>query len=142
MLIAVVGSSLAACGSEESAAESVPALEQRLDHVDRAIESGDLSAAAEEVRLLIDEATRAREDGRLDDAVAADVIRAADHLLDELEASTEPEQPTETSGTDLPEEDGDQGPDGGKEDKDGEKPDKDDEGGKDGEQGEGGGGDD
>ena len=139
--MALVGASLAACGSDETAADAVPALAQHLDDVDSAIESGDLTAAAEAVRRLIDEATRAREDGRLDDAVAADVIRAADRLLDELAASTEPE-PTETTETDPPDGDGDQGPDEGKDNEDGVKPDKDDEGGDGDDRGEGGGGDD
>jgi hypothetical protein len=136
LVAALSASTVAGCGSDTTAAEAVPALAERLDAVDTAIESGDLTAASEAVDRLIDETTRARDDGRLDQAAAAEVIEAAERLHAELDAEAQHKQSTPTP--DPSGGGGEEGADEGKQDEEkDEKPDKDDEGHKG--EGEGGG---
>lgn len=97
-LSAVVAvAALAGCGSDTSPADAAPALGRQLDAVDAAVASHDYTAARTAIKALVDEAAKARADGKID-AAQADAIRsAASSVLAQLpQDRANPPQPAES----------------------------------------------
>gem|GEM_PF-6612666 len=77
------------CADEEPPGDSAPALAERLEQVDAAIEDGDLGGARRAVDDLVADTARARVEGDITDEQAERIFDAAQDVLAEL---PEPEE--------------------------------------------------
>jgi hypothetical protein len=117
-LVLVIGAvvlMLVGCG-RSSAADAVPALDERLAAVDTAIARDDFDAAREALDRLVRTTTEARRAGELDPEQADAILAAAATLEARLPAPEEPsadaETPSPTPST-PPDDDQEDGGDGG-----------------------------
>lgn len=104
---AAVALALGGCGGDETAADKVPALGDRLEQVDDAIVDGEYDAARESLDELVRAATRARGNGNLTEREADRILAAAAELAaalpEEDEApEEEPEESQEPTPTPTP----------------------------------------
>ena len=90
-------------GDDETAADRVPTLGDRLEEVDDAIVDGEYDAARESLDELVRVATRAEDDGDLGAREADRILAAAAELAAALQAQDEePEEEPEDTETPTP----------------------------------------
>ena len=77
----------AGCGDETSPGEAVPALSQRLERVDQAIETGDFANAREQLDRLVAETARADVAGEISNEQADRILEAVEAVLAGLPAA-------------------------------------------------------
>ena len=88
------------CSDEEPPGDSAPALADRLDKVDAAIEDGDYDAARKAVEELAAETAQARIEGDITDEQAERIFEAVEDVRAEL---PEPKDEDEDKDKDEPE---------------------------------------
>ena len=94
---------LGGCGSDETAADKVPALGDRLEEVDDAIVDGEYDAARETLDELVRVASQAQADGDLGAREADRILAAAAELAAALPPEEEePEEEPEETETPTP----------------------------------------
>lgn len=115
----VLGGALAlsACGADPSPNDQLPQLGTTLSKVQQSLAAGETARAQAQLRVLVAQATAAREAGDLTEAQAREVLAAAENLLSALPAP----KPTPPAPVTTPSPSRE--PTGGTDDKD-EKPDK------------------
>lgn len=93
----------AGCGDETSPGEAVPALSQRLERVDQAIEAGDYADARAQLDRLVAETARADVAGAISNEQADRILEAVAAVLAGLPAdpAAEPDLPAEQENPDA-----------------------------------------
>ena len=81
---------LTGCGDDAPPSESAPALADRLDDVDTAIEAGKLDEARQAVEDLVADTAQAEVEGDISQDQADQILEAARELLAELPERGEP----------------------------------------------------
>lgn len=120
------------CGDEKSPGEAVPALADRLDRVDQAIEAGDYTGARAQLDRLVAETAKADVAGEISEEQAdrildavADVLAAIPSVDGGSESSTDPPPDPEAPADEGDPGGDEEGAEDGEDDKDKDKKDKD-----------------